>query len=158
MFPKKHLRALFFMVDFFKENNIPYVLTGGSAAKMYGSPREVIDLDFDVPNECLESIAESLREHATSGPRRHRGEGFNVMLLELEYGGVAIDIGGAEDFEIFDKKNKKWVPDVTDLARFEEISIQGKIICVVPVADLLAYKGKLLREVDIKDIEALDSI
>src|SRR3989344_2630592 len=152
MFPKNHLGALVFITDFFRKNNIPYVLTGGGAARVYGSPREVVDLDFDVPNEYLQPIADSLREYVTSGPKKHQGEGFNVTLLELEYNGTPIDIGGAKDFEIFDKQSNRWVPDVTDFTHFKEIDIGGNKIKVVSLSDLLVYKRKLLRDVDVKDV------
>src|SRR3989344_1360460 len=153
--PQNYIDVLQWIVGIFRQHNIPYVLTGGTAARIYGSPRRVIDLDFDIPDQDIQSVADSLKQYVVSGPEMHTGGAFTNILLELEYNGVPIDIGGADSPKTFNRKNKTSVTDPTDINRFNMVNIGGGKIRVVPREDLILYKNKLSREVDLKDVKAM---
>lgn len=51
MFQEKTINALKWIIKILNSKNIPYQISGGFAAKMYGSIRPLNDIDIDIPED-----------------------------------------------------------------------------------------------------------
>jgi hypothetical protein len=129
-----------------KLNGIDYQITGGLAAFWYGSKREIYDIDLEVSDSDVYRLSEICREHIIYGPERYVDEHFDLLLMTLDYGGQLIDVCGIDSMYI-----RGWL----QLIDFNtSVEING--MKVVLLADLIAYKKLLNREVDLIDIELLN--
>ena len=59
--------ALRWIVRILQEGNIPFQITGGFAARMYGSMRALADIDIDVAGNRLNELAELVKEYSKYG-------------------------------------------------------------------------------------------
>ena len=49
--------ALKWIVKILRDHNIPFQISGGFAARIYGSKRELADIDIDVATDRLDELA-----------------------------------------------------------------------------------------------------
>ncbi|MFA4819678.1 MAG: hypothetical protein WC613_01830 [Candidatus Aenigmatarchaeota archaeon] len=149
--------AFHWIIGVLKRYDVPFQITGGLAAKIYGSPRPLNDFDIDVPDERLREIVLDVRPYIVFGPAHHRDERWDILLMTLEYKGQEIDIDGGYGIKICDARTGKLVPVPTDFSHYEEREIFGLKVPVIPREDLIAYKRMLVGEhqqVDIQSVEA----
>lgn len=156
-FPTKTVRALYWIISILREEKIPFQITGGVAAHFYGATREIQDIDIDVPEQSLERIAKRTSEYIVFGPKHHKNSKWDLELLNLNYKGQEIDLGGAYFAKIFDAKTRKWkkIPAKFSTAKRKRF---GKL--VVPVAEprsLIKYKTYYGDKYQKHDIEAIMS-
>lgn len=76
--------ALAWIADVLKSHNIPFQISGGLAAKVYGSDRPLADIDIDVPDEHLPLLADLLTDHVVWGPARYLDGEWDLMLLTVK--------------------------------------------------------------------------
>jgi hypothetical protein len=152
-----HHSAITQILNYLEHHKIPYQITGGCAAALYGARRDVVDLDFDVPAAALPQIAEHYALNIIYGPARYIDEHWQVTLLTLELNGISVDFTASEDGLIFDSNTKKWLHLEIDLSQAKAVELAGRMIQVVPLKELIAYKKTLAREVDLLDIAELTS-
>ncbi|MFZ2484354.1 MAG: hypothetical protein WAX80_01040 [Minisyncoccia bacterium] len=145
--------ALKWIAEILIRNKITFQVTGGFAAKLYGSNRELADIDIDVKEDCFELLLPEVKPCILSGPQNYLDEEFDVKLMTLEYRGQVIDIAGKA--KIFDKNKKQWVELKPDFSNGNYISIYGIRIPVITQDALIEYKSMLLRDVDKEDIRVL---
>ncbi len=145
--------ALKWIVEILVRNKITFQITGGFAAKLYGSNRELADIDIDVKEDCFDQLLPEVKQYVLSGPEEYKDEEFDVKLMTLEYKGQVIDIAGKA--KIFYKNLKEWIEIKPDFLNNNYISIYDINIPVITKKALIEYKSKLLREVDKEDISAL---
>lgn len=145
--------AFKWIVSIIHSKNIPYQITGGFAARLYGSRRELADIDIEIPNIDFEKIITEVKPYIIYGPERYVDENWDLKLMTLEYKNQLIDMCG--EATIFDQNIKTWVKEKVDFTKSINLTVYGVEVKVVPKEDLISYKNKLLREVDIEDIEAL---
>ena len=86
---------------------IPYQITGGLAARVYGSTRNLYDIDLDVPEASMGELTRRLREHVVYGPARYKDAFWDLQLVTLDYRGFHVDLGGAYNTRIFDKVGQR---------------------------------------------------
>ncbi len=149
--PAAHAAALRWIVG--ELDGVPFQVTGGVAARVYGARRPLADLDLDVPDEALPGLAARLAPFVVWGPARYTGEGWDLDLLTLRWGGVDVDLGGARGARVWD--GAAWVSVASDLAAAERRAVAGIEVPVVGRGELIAYKRLLGREVDRADVIAL---
>jgi len=149
--------ALAWIAGILNSRNIPFQVTGGLAALVYGSTRPLADIDIDVPDEYLAVLAELLAGHVVSGPARYRDGEWDIMLLTVNYAGCDIDLGGAPGAKVFDRSTRSWVPLATDLESAVRLKVFGVEVPVIARDALIAYKRRLDRDVDRMDITAMES-
>jgi hypothetical protein len=149
--------ALAWIAEMLKSQNIPFQVTGGLAALVYGSTRPLADIDIDVPDEYLAELAGLLAGHVLSGPARYRDGEWDIMLLTVQYAGCEIDLGGVPGAKVFDRAARSWVPLVTDLESAVPLKVFGVEVPVIAKHALIAYKRRLDRDVDRMDITAMES-
>ena len=150
---KDTIKAFKWIVGILESKKIQFQITGGFAARLYGSDRELADIDIDIKDSDFEKIVDVVRKYIVFGPKHYIDNNWDLKLMTLEYEGQVIDICG--ESTIFDKNSKQWVLIKTDFANSKQINIYGIDIPVIKKESLIAYKGKLLRDVDIDDIKAL---
>jgi len=90
------LAALRWIVDVLHRHQVPFQITGGCAAKTYGSTRELNDIDIDIPRKDFKKILTAVKPYITFGPQRYKDGKWDVYLMTLNYIGQEIDIGSAE--------------------------------------------------------------
>ncbi len=146
------LPALSWIVGFIEEHNIPYVICGGLAAKAYGSERELNDIDLYVPDKYFSSIVEFGASYITYGPIHHKGKQWDLKYVQFNYLGQEVEVGSDKNCKIYDALKSQWSLQKIDFESWERRKIYGVEIKVMNKNDLLAYKIKLNRKVDIEDI------
>ena len=131
---------------------VPYQITGGLAARAYGSTRDLYDIDLDVPEPSMDELARRLRKHIVFGPSRYKDDFWDLQLVTLNHHGFPIDLGGAYDTRIFDKLKKRWRILSVDLELAQWVTIEGIRVPVAPLEHLLEYKIILDRIEDRIDV------
>jgi hypothetical protein len=148
--------ALQWIVAILNRHQVPFQITGGLAANAYGSNRELVDIDIDIPEEAFSCIVPEVREYLLFGPARYHNESWDMQLMTLLYRGLEIDLSGAHRTKIFDETKKEWVNLRADFSTAEVKELFGMPLPVVCRNDLADYKRKLNRAVDITDVAAIN--
>lgn len=153
----KNTEAAFkWIVALLNKHNIHFQISGGLAARLYGSKRELADIDIVMEEGKFGDLYPDVKEFVTFGPAHYRGDSWDLKLLTLVYEGQEIDIGGAESMQIFDSIQNVWVELPKDITNSKDIEVYGLTVPVISKENLIAYKKKLMREVDIADLKALE--
>ena len=157
MLLEKTINALKWMVGILNAKNIPYQITGGFAAKIYGSIRPLNDIDIDIPEEKFADILEEVKPYITFGPERLNDGKWDTMLITLDFNGQVIDIGGAYETKVSNKDRTEWISYPIDFSKSQEIKIEGIKINVISPEELIEYKQHLDGEHQIEDIKATEN-
>ena len=75
--------------------------------------------------------------------------------MELNYLGHEIGLTGTDSAKIFDKGKQKWIRFKANFSRVSKKKIFGKNVNVISKKDLIDYKQKIGRRVDINDVKEL---
>ena len=145
--------ALLWVIDTLQRKRTPYRVSGGFAARLYGSKRLLADIDIELPNGSIKKLVPGIKEYIVHGPSLYKDKEWDCLFVELKYKGQ--EIGLAEIKRIFDKRKQKWVPFRAKFATTARIKVYGKFINVISREELIAYKSKIRRSVDLQDIEFL---
>ncbi len=146
--------ALIYITDLLQTNEIPFQLVGGMAARAYGALRPIADIDFLVPGDELERIAALTSEHVVRAPSPYQDAHWDMTFMALEYDGQRIELGASED-KYYDQLAGCWRDAAVDLAQSELREVLGVVVPTMPLEELLAYKRRLGRQVDLQDIEEI---
>ena len=152
---KNYEKAFRCIVGILNRHGVKFVVSGGLAARAYGSLRQLNDIDFDIEQFGFSKIVDDVRKFIVSGPEEHKSRAFINKLLKLNYDGVSIDLAEIGGSKIFNNKTQKWEIDKTDLSHHEVKNVLGIEVPVMARDDVIAYKIKSPRKEDIIDIEAL---
>ncbi len=147
----KVLKGLEWMVGILNGLGIDYEVTGGLAAYLYGSKRDIYDIDIEVSDSLVWELAYECNDYVVYGPCRYVDDHFDLLLMTLEYHGQLIDVCGIDSMYIRGEKQ------VIDLGQSVVMDVCGMDVRVVVLGDLVAYKKLLGREVDLFDVEALNT-
>jgi hypothetical protein len=151
---EKTKSALIWITDILNKYQVPFQISGGFAAKMYGSPRPLNDIDIDIPKEKFEKILEDVKEYIVEGPEDYRDEKWDLYLMTLNYHGQEIDIGSA-DIKIYDSAAGVWIPFTTNFEKSVWKEVAGIKVPVMPKEELVFYKKYLDGDHQKVDIEAI---
>jgi predicted nucleotidyltransferase len=151
----KTLEALKWIITILKERSIPYQISGGFAAKLYGSPRDLNDIDIDVPDAALSGLVDVVRPYIIDELTHYQDGKWDLNIMTLNYGGQEIDIGGADEVKVSNQERTVFIPIPSDLANAQKVEVAGLVVNVMPPEDLIAYKQHLDGEHQIIDIEAV---
>ena len=155
-FSKSTLTALRWIIDIFKKHNVTYQITGGLAAKIYGATRLLVDIDIDIPNDCVKTILNDIKPYLIYGPTRYQDEQWDILLLTLDYNGQLIDISGADDSLVYDLTQKLWVKCEVNFSTSIQKKIDDMSVMVIARDELIKYKLALKRDVDLLDITLMN--
>lgn len=153
---KKTIEALRFIVEIFNKHNVPYRTGGGFAAKMYGSPRPLNDLDFGIPEKYFPIILPEISEYITYGPAHYKDEKWDLEAIALDYHGQKIDISGTDTMKMSNKAETEWIPRGSFPYNTIDMRVEGIDIKVMNPKELLAYKKELDGDHQLVDIKAIE--
>ncbi len=151
----KQGRALRWISGVLEAASIPYQVVGGLAARAYGATRPLADIDLYVPSGRLEEVAPSVEAHVTFGPGRVVSDEWDLTFMALEYEGQVVELGGADSIWIYDQQAHEWAEQPVDFSTSERREVCGVTVPVMPRAQLIAYKQRLARDVDLQDIDEM---
>lgn len=151
---EKARAALVWITDLLRSNDVPFQVVGGLAARAYGATRPLYDIDLYVPEERLEQVAMLAAEYVVRGPRHQRDELWDVGFMALDYEGQRIELGGAEG-SYYDNQADCWRSAEVDFERPQVLEVLGVKIPLMPREQLIEYKRRLGRQVDLEDLEDL---
>ncbi len=149
-------KALIWITNILKNHAICFQITGGLAARVYGSTRKLIDIDIDISEKDFEKIREEVKPFIIFGPSHFKSENWDLFLMTLNYDGQEIDLSAVENTRIYDNKNKIWVEIITDFSKVQYKDIDGLMLPVIEREALMAYKKILARPVDLLDLKYLE--
>ncbi len=152
---KKTKEAFLWIIGILKKGKVPYLISGGLAARVYGSLRHLADIDIEIPNEYFGKILSAVKRYSVYGPKRYKDKNWDIFLLTLRYHGQLIDLSGIESGKIFDKRKNKWVKMKTDISNYNRRMVYGRFVNVSKKKDLIAYKKIIGRKVDLEDIKQI---
>ncbi len=152
---KKTEAAFKWIVNILNEHQIPFQIAGGFAARLYGSTRELADIDIDIPAGRIEDIQEDVKEYIIFGPEMYKDENWDLLLMTLRYEGQDIDISSIDTVKIFNQNTQNWEDGALDFQDTRIHTVFGLDVPVISRENLIKYKSKLLREVDKLDIEEI---
>jgi len=152
---RKTKEAFTWIIGILKEHKIPFQITGGFAANIYGSNRVLVDIDIGIPDEKIFEIQNRVKKFIIYGPKRYKDNVFDLLLMTLKYKGQEMDIYGINSEKLFNKKTNKWNKARINLSKTTKKKVFNLIVSIIPLKDLISYKKKISRNVDIQDIKAL---
>lgn len=147
-------QALEWMVGVLKKHQVPFQISGGCAAKIYGSQRELNDIDIDIPENYFEKILEDVKPYVIYGPAQYKDKKWDLYLMTLNYAGQEIDIGG-QNAKISTRDRSQWIDFHTDFSKAVKKEFLGLEVPAIPKEDLVFYKQLLdgdHQQVDIQSI------
>ncbi|MEM3227603.1 MAG: hypothetical protein QXK65_01480 [Candidatus Micrarchaeaceae archaeon] len=143
-------------MEILNSNKIKFEISGGFAAKIYGSNRRLADIDIEVKQIDIKRLIPSISGYLTYGPSKYIDRHWKIpTLVTLKYKMQTIDIFGADKTKIFDAKSKRWVSFPFMIERARNMVIFGVRIPVIDRNALISYKSKLARGVDRSDVKEL---
>ncbi len=153
---RKTKEAFRWIIKILEENKIPYRVSGGFAARIYGSKRPLFDIDIEIPDSKFKKILPKIKNYIVHGPKKFKDKTMNVFGLSMMFKSQQIDLSGTEKEILFDIRSKKWVKSKIDLSKITRKKVYGKIVNVIRKKDLIEYKNKIRRPIDIEDIRQMD--
>lgn len=155
MFEKKTINALRWIVDILNRKNVPYQISGGFSAKLYGSTRSLNDIDIDIPEDRFTDIIKEVRPYITFGPQHSNDGKWDLQIMKLNFLGQEIDISGAYETKISNKDRTKWIPIPVNFSKVSKIGVESITVNVISPEELIRYKQHLDGEHQIDDIGAV---
>ena len=152
---RKTKESFIWIVSLLRKHKIPFHISGGFAANIYGSNRPLADIDIEISDDKIFKIQKDVKKFIIYGPKRHKSKQFDLLLMTLKYKGQEIDICGINSQKLFVKTTKKWEKEKIDLSKAKRKKVYDLIVPVVPLKDLVNYKKKISRDVDIQDVKNL---
>jgi len=147
--------ALHWIYHILKEHRIRFVITGGFAARTYGSHRTLADIDIEVHNKYFPLIEKSVHKFIVFGPKRYKDKTFDLLLMTLKYEGQLIDICGSDSEKLFDKEKGIWYKEHLDYDAISRKNIYDLVVPIESEKSLIKYKKKISRRVDKQDVKEL---
>jgi hypothetical protein len=148
-------KAFTWIVGLLQKHSIPFQISGGFAARVYGVERELNDIDIGIPDDRFADLYPEVRDYLRYGPAHYTDEQWDLQLMSLKYEGQKIDIAGRTTITFYDKDTQSWIPGHRDLQVCEMREVFGILVPIIPKDALIAYKTKLGREVDVFDVAQL---
>lgn len=150
----KVIDGLKWIVDILNRNNAPYKIGGGFAAKIYGSPRAVNDIDISISGKYFDTIVSDVKEYITAGPKHYLNEKWDCNTLSVNYNGQDIDMTDVDTLKMTNLNKTEWI-DVKDIRLFDGITtdINGIKVSIMDPRDLIRYKKELGGEHQLIDIQ-----
>jgi len=153
----KIVSALSWIIEILDRNHIPYKIGGGFAAKVYGSPREVNDIDISLSGKYFELIVPEVKEYITAGPQHYLNEKWDCNTLSVNYQGQDIDMTDVDTLLMTNLEKTEWMK-VKEKRLYDAVltDINGLKVSIMDPRDLLSYKKELGGEHQAVDIHFIE--
>lgn len=152
---RKTKKAFIWIVGILRKHGVPFRISGGFAANIYGSHRLLADIDIEVPDEKVFILQKNVQKYIVYGPKQYKDNEWDLLLMTLRYKNQEIDIFGVDSLKLHNKKIGKWVKLKTDLSKAKKKKVYDLIVPIIPLKNLIDYKRKICTPIDIQDIKAL---
>lgn len=139
------LKALKWIVGILNRNNIPYCIGGGMATYLYGSGRQVNDIDISVSGKYFPVIVPLVREYITAGPKHYKNNKWDCLTLSLNYEGRDIDITDADTLMMSKKDGSGWTRNKEIYQKYPNVikEVDGISVSLMDPRVLFEYKQEL---------------
>ncbi len=155
MLQKKTIDALEWIVNILNSKKIPYQISGGLAAKIYGSLRTLNDIDLDIPEDKFVEIYKEIDDYIKTNFQHFNDGKWDVDIITLNYKGQEIDIGGAYNTKVSNQNRTEWIAIPADFSKSLKLNIENIQINVMAPEKLIEYKKHLDGKHQLEDIEAV---
>jgi hypothetical protein len=135
--------ALDWIIPILQHKQVPFHITGGFAAHLYGATRPINDIDIDMPTACLDSVTPEVREFMDVAPQRHKDTTWDLYVATLNYQGQLIDLTGNTDAYVCNKTSGAWDSLEMNFNEINWIEAYGHQLPVQNTRDLISYKLKI---------------
>lgn len=152
---EKVKQALCWLKNLLENEQVTYQIVGGLAARLHGGQREIADIDLYIHNHDANKILPHVKPFISKPLAHHMEYGWDLEYFQLIYHGQKIEIGLSQNTKIQSHKDGSWHPLEIHFAESIYKTYQGIELPVMPVQQLIEYKGILAREVDQIDIKEL---
>ncbi len=132
-------KAFNWIVGILRSHKILFQITGGMAARVYGSHRALADIDIDIPEEKFDEILADMKEYIVFGPKQFIDANWDLLLMTLNYEGQEIDIC-SDRAKMRDTRIGEWHESQTDFLQSENHEIFGILVPVINKDELIEYK------------------
>ena len=119
--------ALQWIVEKLDSLSIPYEIDGGFAAKLYGTERELADIDVNVSLDDFHRLVPWVTEYITFGPGQYKDDNWDLLMFSLKYSGQTIDISALGKTKYYDKQAQQWIEFPADLSEVRVMEYTGKM-------------------------------
>jgi hypothetical protein len=141
---KKTKESFYRIVGILRKYKIPFQISGWFAAKIYGSPRSLNDIDIDIPDKYMLDMLPDVRKYIIYGPSRYHDGAFDLLLTTLRYKWQEIDIWWCSDEQIYSKHHKHRENLQHHIKISTRKKVYGLMVPIMPKQELIAYKKKLI--------------
>jgi len=148
-------KALKWIVKILKKKNIKFNILGGLAAYAYGSKRMLVDIDLAMKNKDFQKILPDVKNYVVEPPHFSKSKNWQCYFMELKYKGITIEFGGDKGCKMLNSETKKWENLGDGLSKTVYKKVFGLNLPLISKKELIAYKKKLMRDVDIVDLRNL---
>lgn len=141
-------KALRWIVEILSENNIPYRVGGGTATYLYGSDREINDIDLSISGEYFSKLIPLVEKYIVAGPKHYVSEKWDCTTLSLDYNGQDIDLTDVDTLLMKNADSNMWIRNKEIYQRWPNIekNIEGLPVTLMHPRVLLEYKQHLSGE------------
>lgn len=146
------INALRWIVAILNKHSIPFQISGGLAANIYGSNRPLYDIDIDIPEDCYNLLIQDVSKYIIFGPALFQDNEWKLKLMTLKYEEQLIDLGGAYHTYIRNKLNQEWIHIPTDFNSAKFYTIDDITILIIDKYHLIEYKKIIARDTDLDDV------
>ena len=152
---KNSKEALQWIIKILRTQRIPFRITGGLAANSYSSKRKLFDIDIDIPDKALISLVPLFKNDKIIGPKHYHDPEWDVNYISVDYYGLPIDLIGSDSQKIFNKNTKQWEDFKINFSNVKKKKMFGCFVPVISKMELIDYKAKIKRKVDLLDLQFL---
>lgn len=154
--PVKSGRAFAYIVRLLEQKDLPYMISGGLAARCYGAKRPLADIDIgiDFAHDKAAGFFGEIK-NLSRGYIKYKDAEWDVPIHMFEHHGQGFDIFDTGNCFVFDKASGKWRRLDHSFALVEKIGIDGIEVPVIDRRTLLRYKRMIDRAVDREDVAAI---
>lgn len=152
----KTLNGLRWITNILHQYDIPYKIGGGFAAKVYGSTREINDIDISLSGKYFEVIVPVVKDYITVGPKHYPTPKWDCNTLSLNYNGQDIDLTDVDTLKMTNLEKTTWIT-VKEMRLYDGVmtDINGIKASIMDPRDLICYKKELGGEHQESDIKAI---
>ena len=143
------LNALKWIVEILNKNNIPYRVGGGTATFLYGSDRNVNDIDISTSGEYFSKLIPLVEEYISVRPEHYVGEKWDCVTLSLSYKGQDIDLTDVDTLLMKSSFDDTWIKNKDIYEKWPDLKKDlgdGLLVTLMHPKVLLEYKEHLSGE------------
>lgn len=137
--------ALRWIVTILKENDIPYQVGGGAAMALYGSDRQVNDIDISLSGKYFPGLVPIVEKYIVAGPKHYQNEKWDCVTLSLRYCDQDIDLTDVDTLLMKSGDDAEWIKnkDLYAMHPDVEVMLEEYSVTLMHPRVLLAYKEHL---------------